>query len=86
MMYRENNPFKIDKNGTKYYHDYTCPRCGGAGGAQAWAYTGYTCYECGGSGRTSKVKIIKVYTPEYRAKLDEQREKRWQKKEPYSVR
>lgn len=25
-----------------------CNRCGGAGGSQAWAYTGYTCYRCGG--------------------------------------
>ena len=22
---------RTDKNGTKIYHDWTCPRCGGAG-------------------------------------------------------
>jgi ssDNA-binding Zn-finger/Zn-ribbon topoisomerase 1 len=26
-----------------------CQRCGGAGGAQAWKYTGWTCYRCGGN-------------------------------------
>ena len=41
---------RTDKNGTKIYHDYTCPRCGGAGGADQWIYTGWTCYECGGTG------------------------------------
>lgn len=71
---------KTDKNGTKYYADYTCPRCGGAGGCDAWLYTGWTCYECGGSGTTSKPEIYKEYTPEYRAKLDAQRAKRAEKK------
>ena len=27
-----------------------CHKCGGAGGAQAWAWTGWTCYRCNGSG------------------------------------
>ena len=27
-----------------------CGRCGGAGGSEAWKFTGYTCYDCGGSG------------------------------------
>lgn len=70
---------KTDKNGTKIYHDYTCPRCGGAGGADQWIFTGYTCYECGGSGKSYKPTIIKEYTPEYRAKLDAQRAKRAEK-------
>lgn len=71
---------RTDKNGTKIYHDYTCPRCGGRGGADAWAYTGWTCYECGGSGQSHKPQVIKEYTPEYRAKLDAQAEKRREKK------
>ena len=50
---------RTDKNGTKIYHDYTCPRCGGAGGADQWIYTGWTCYECGGTGRVSNPQIIK---------------------------
>lgn len=71
---------RTDKNGTQIFHDYTCPRCGGAGGSEAWAYTGYTCYECGGSGRRSTPEVIKKYTPEYRAKLDERAKKRMEKK------
>ena len=50
---------RVDKNGTKYWADYTCPRCGGQGGSDAWAYTGWTCYECGGTGKADKARIIK---------------------------
>lgn len=72
---------RTDKNGTKIYHDYTCQRCGGVGGCDKWAYTGWTCYECGGSGETTrKPEVIKVYTPEYRAKLDAMNAKRAEKK------
>ena len=70
---------KIDKNGTKYFADYRCTHCGGAGGADAWNHTGYTCWECGGTGRRKTPKIYKEYTPEYEAKLNAQREKRWAK-------
>lgn len=76
---------RTDKNGTKIYHDYTCPRCGGAGGSDKWAYTGWTCYDCGGSGRARKPEVIKVYTPEYRAKLDERARKRAEKKQAERV-
>ena len=72
---------RTDKNGTKIYHDYTCSRCGGAGGSEAWKYTGWTCYECGGTGITSKPQIIKEYTPEYAAKLDARRQKRAEKRQ-----
>lgn len=71
---------RTDKNGTKIYHDYTCPRCGGAGGSDKWTFTGWTCYECSGSGRSHKPQIVKEYTPEYRAKLDAQRAKRSEKR------
>ena len=71
---------RTDKNGTKIYHDYTCPRCGGLGGSEAWKYTGYTCYECGGSGQTRNPRVHKEYTPEYRAILDARAEKRREKK------
>lgn len=64
---------RTDKNGTKYYHDYTCPRCCGHGGSEAWRYTGWTCYECGGTGKTAYPSVFKEYTPEYKAKLDERR-------------
>lgn len=72
-MARCENPFKIDRNGTKYYLDWTCPRCGGAGGGPQWAYTGWTCYECAGTGERKDPKVVKEYTPEYEAKLAERR-------------
>ena len=71
---------KIDKNGTKYYEDWRCSRCGGAGGADAWQYTGYTCWECGGTGMRHSPKIYKEYTPEHEEKLRAQREKAREKK------
>ena len=70
---------RTDKNGTKIYEDYMCKRCGGAGGADQWTYTGWTCYECGGTGKACKPEIVKIYTPEYRAKLDERARKRAEK-------
>ena len=70
---------KIDKNGTKYYEDYTCDHCGGAGGADAWTYTGYTCWKCGGTGRMSTPQKWKEYTPEYQAILDARRAKKHEK-------
>lgn len=73
---------RIDKNGTKYYASYTCLRCGGAGGADAWIRTGWTCYECGGTGKAIKPRIFKEYTPEYAAKLAERRLARARKKAP----
>lgn len=71
---------KVDKNGTKYWGNMTCPRCGGAGGADQWAYTGWTCYECGGSGQRMTPYVWKEYTPEYQAKLDARRKKAHDKK------
>jgi hypothetical protein len=69
---------RVDKNGTKYYEGLvTCNRCGGAGCANQWAYTGYTCYECGGRGKV--IGKWKEYTPEYEAKLAERRRKRAEK-------
>lgn len=37
----------------------TCSRCGGAGRADKWAYTGHTCYQCGGSGKYFNPKDAK---------------------------
>lgn len=73
---------RIDKNGTKYWSDDTCQRCGGDGQRAEWYYTGSTCYECGGTGR-SKPRLVKEYTSEYAALLAERREEREAKKLGY---
>jgi hypothetical protein len=46
-----------------------CGRCGGAGGAEAWRYTGWTCFECAGQG--SVMKNRRVYEQASDAGLDE---------------
>lgn len=71
---------RTDKNGTKYYADYTCDRCGGVGGSDVWNYTGWTCYKCNGSGKQINPRIVKEYTEEYSLKLEERRKKREEKK------
>lgn len=69
---------RVDRNGTKYYQGkITCDRCGGAGGADQWAYTGWTCYKCGGTGKIDGK--WKEYTAEYEKKLEERRRKRAEK-------
>lgn len=73
-------PFKIDKNGTKYYLDCRCRRCGGEGGSSAWNYTGWTCYRCHGTGYDPSPRVYKEYTPEYEAKLEARRQARYERK------
>lgn len=69
---------RVDRNGTKYFEgDVPCERCGGAGGADKWAFTGWTCYNCGGSGKQHG--HWKEYTPEYEAKLAQRRQARREK-------
>lgn len=68
---------RTDKNGTRYFHDFTCERCGGKGGWEGWP--GFTCYDCGGSGVSDRPDVIKVYTPEHAEKLKKQREARAEK-------
>lgn len=84
QLYKANDKKRVyirtDKNGTKYFADYTCKRCGGQGGLPQWTSTGYTCYECGGTGVAAKPDIYKEYTPEYEAKLEERRAKAREKK------
>ena len=64
---------RTDRNGTKIYHDYTCPRCGGAGESDKWLFTGKVCFECGGSGKRRIPLVVKEYTEEYAAKLEAKR-------------
>ena len=70
---------RTDRNGTRYFNNHTCPRCGGRGGWEGWP--GFTCYECFGSGKVDKGETIKVYTDEHFAKLTAQREARAKKRE-----
>lgn len=74
---------RTDRNGTRYFKDFTCTRCGGRGGWEGWP--GFTCYDCGGSGLDNRPTIIKVYTPEHAAKLAAQREARAAKAEAERV-
>lgn len=67
---------RVDKNGTKYWGNNTCQRCGGQGEADQWRHTGLVCYECGGSG-VSRTRVWKEYTPEYAAKLEARRKKKF---------
>lgn len=72
---------KVDKNGTKYWANNTCQRCGGHGYISCYTHVeGGVCFDCGGSGIAHKPTIWKEYTPEYEAKLAEQRAKREQKR------
>ncbi len=69
---------RIDKNGTKYFEGWvSCDRCGGAGEAEQWKYTGWNCYKCGGTGKIHGK--WKEYTPEYEAKLEARRKARAEK-------
>lgn len=65
---------RTDKNGTKIYEDWTCPRCGGEGWAGQWKFTGVYCFRCGGSGLRKRPVIVKEYTDEYAAKLEARRQ------------
>lgn len=64
---------RTDRNGTKYFYDWTCPRCAGAGAADKWMFTGRICYACGGTGKRAKPLTVKEYTPEHEAKLEAKR-------------
>jgi hypothetical protein len=59
-----------------YNVPWPCGRCGGAGGSEAWKFTGWTCFECNGSGHRNRVKVLKAYTAESYAKLEMARAKR----------
>ena len=72
---------RTDRNGTRYFYDSTCTRCGGRGVIEGYRYVeGGVCFECGGSGIGHKPEEIKVYTPEHEAKLAAQRAARAEKR------
>lgn len=65
---------KVDKNGTKYWFDPACPKCGGKGYIPGYEYIeGGICFKCGGSGNDGRGRSWKEYTPEYEAKLEARR-------------
>lgn len=73
--------FKVDRNGTKYYANWICPKCGGTGFLRGCNHIGGgKCFDCNGTGRLPRPIIEKVYTEEYREKLDKQRKQKAQKK------
>jgi hypothetical protein len=63
-----------DKGTAKTYHVDNCWRCGGAGGSDAWKFTGWTCYRCGGGGLEGG-RYTKLYTAEKLEKLNATRDK-----------
>lgn len=73
---------RTDRNGTRYFSDCTCTRCGGRGVIDCYQYVeGGICFECGGSGVAYKPEIIKVYTEKHEAYLEDQRLKRQKKRD-----
>src|SRR5258707_155916 len=79
MFTREGRAVQVTEGTKAFSQARTCGRCGGAGGADKWAHTGWTCFDCSGKG-TNGTELIKVYTAEKLAKLNEAAAKRNAKK------
>lgn len=63
---------RVDKNGTKYWAESTCPKCNGKGYIHGYEHIdGARCWLCGGSGVYEH--SWKEYTPEYSQKLADRR-------------
>lgn len=63
---------RVDKNGTKYWGESKCPKCGGTGYLYGYEHIdGGRCWKCGGTGIYEH--SWKEYTPEYARKLTERR-------------
>lgn len=72
---------RVDKNGTKYWTDDVCPKCGGTGHIDAYYMVeDGICFLCDGSGYHTT--NWKEYTPEYQKVLEERRLARLRKKAP----
>lgn len=73
--YDENKALHLireDKNGTRYYTDYRCPKCGGTGYISYYAHVQKgQCFKCGGSGEWEHG--LKVVKESYKKKLDARR-------------
>lgn len=86
----ENNDFsefehltlnRVDRNGTHYYTDCKCPKCGGTGNIYYYAHVeGGVCFLCGGSGvHPTQVVVRRI---EYQRVLDAKRLERARKAAP----
>ncbi len=63
---------KIDRNGTHYYSDSKCPKCGGEGYIRGYEHVeGGLCFLCNGTGHYSTQFVVR--TAEYEKKLTEKR-------------
>ena len=63
---------RVDKNGTKYWEETDCPKCGGKGYIPGYEMIEEgVCFKCGGSGSYPHRYIER--TPEYEAKLADRR-------------
>jgi hypothetical protein len=63
---------KVDKNGTHWYIDSRCPKCGGSGIIPYFGHVDHgVCFKCMGSG--DGAQKFKVYTEEYHKILKEKR-------------
>lgn len=71
---------RIDRNGTKYYHETRCPKCGGSGFLSWTDVDSGRCWLCGGSGIHEHG--WKEYTPEYAKKLADRRLAKMRKEAP----
>lgn len=61
--------FHTDAKGAFTLRTKKCSRCGGAGGADKWKFTGWTCFDCGGKG-TAGTETIRLFDAEKLAKLN----------------
>ena len=72
---------KVDRNGTKYFSDNTCPKCGGSGYIRYYDHiSGGVCFRCEGTGIYET--HWKEYTPEYAKKLADKRLEKAKKTAP----
>lgn len=67
--------YRTDARGNAYFtRARKCSRCGGVGGSDHWRLTGWTCFKCEGRGVDGE-EVIKLYTAEKLAKLNERKAK-----------
>ena len=72
---------KTDKNGSKYYVDHKCPKCGGTGNLPYYGYVlNGVCFKCGGTGKFDSMMVLR--TEEYTANLQAKYEAKQRKLAP----